>query len=571
MATLAAGASITLTLAAGSGQVLTVQMGGKGNLVFGPGPQAGRSEEIGSSVLTHGPFARGDATIYLTASAPITYSVSPPNQVLSASQNNALLGRATEVVIFGDSIAEQQFADLAGALNNATTARGSVHHWNALIGSKLRVIGNAGKGGTTSGSIAISPADVGGNAWLNRIDAAIKMAPGYLWLGYPENDQTFGVEAADTIAHLQTIYAKAGNVGIKVIQATALGDARPVDPNSLPGNSISKMQAHLNTVSAWIKANARTYGIMLYEQTAPTANVSTGAPATNIAYDNLIHPAAFGGGAIGVYNSTRLTLPDVPPYEYQSALNWRNGVANGALLGSGGVATGFTGTAPDGWTLYKSGTIGTPVASSVARVDGRQGAYLALTATSGAINDRLGLTQQIDLKVSYSAKVWVKGARMRSSVGEHWVVTTGGLSVSGSEPAAFAASSILGQTITDGAATWTRVETLNAGDVFEVIAAFQVVGVSDVTKGMVPVILANVIGGTGGGRAMNFNTGDAYPTCYAKASATPGLQDMVIRSMPISFSAATTALTVFFYIQADTGITFTSVTGSVDLAKIIDA
>ena len=103
MATLAAGISTTLTIPVG--QLLTVQQGGYGEVVFGPGVQAGRSSAVGSVLLTFGPFAAGVVTIYMTCfSDTLTYTVALPATIGTGS--GVPVGGTTDQGLFKNSGAD---------------------------------------------------------------------------------------------------------------------------------------------------------------------------------------------------------------------------------------------------------------------------------------------------------------------------------------------------------------------------------------------------------------------------------------------------------------------------------
>lgn len=460
--------------------------------------------------------------------------------------------RPTSLLPFGDSIVNEQFGSYASGTNNTTTARGSLHHFNALIGGPFRVIGNAGVSGTTTIGVASNPFDVNGTQnWLARIDAAIALRPDVMFVGYPQNDQVLGVEAADTIAALTTIHNKIRAAGILIIQATSIADVRTVSANSLAGNSAAKMRGHFSTVMAWIKESARRGKFLLYEQYAPTSNPSTGALVSNYTYDSLIHPAARGAGAIAGYNAATLgaTLRAMlPAFELTGYPNWQGRIGNAFLTGTGGSNTqSYTGNIPDSFTTYKVGTPTSPTVATVARTDGKQGSYIGITATATADGDRVGFFTSIGLSAAWSTGAKTKYTTIRGSYGDHWMCTTAGTS-SGSEPAAMAAASTLGQEVTDsGGVVWTRVTTLNPGDQFEVVMVFQIIGASSLTLGAQPMLFVNVngTGASGGGRALDPNAADKLATCYAQTSATPALQDRVLRTVPLTFNSSTTSIDVY--------------------------
>lgn len=483
-------------------------------------------------------------------------------------------GAAAPGGIFGDSIANDHFDIVNSVPNNVATSRGSLHHWNALTGGKIRWITNGGVSGTTTVGVPANGNDANNNHWLGRIDAFVASGVQIAFVTYPENDQTFGIESATTITALKTIHAKLRAAGVLIVQATGLADARGTDANSLPGNSAAKMRGHFSTVMGWIREQARLGAFQLYEQYAPTANPLTGALIAGYTRDSLVHPAALGAGAIAQYNAGRVGFPQIQPFEPTGYPDWRNRIGNPFGGGSGGANAGaFTLTAavPDGWDTFKSGSPASISVTNVNRSDNRQGTYKAVTATSAAAADRVGFLVNVNYNTTWSAVAQALYKVVRGTFGDHWMCTAAGTST-GSEPGAMAAASILGQEVTDsGGVVWTRVDTLNPGDVFEVVWTGQIVGCSSLILGVQPLILVNVNGAavTGGGRALSNAAGDSLPLCYSQASSTPRANDVVVRTPPISVGGTlVTSLTIYFLMVMDSGLTATMLTQSLTLHKI---
>lgn len=435
----------------------------------------------------------------------------------------AVSGGGTGIVLFGDSTQDHHFSTAGSPANNVLQARGSFGHYDAKIGGKFRILANFGVSGTGSGPWSYNVANNGGQDFLSRAPAAavaaVALGAGFVRISYPHNDSVYGVPSATTKANMNAVIGIFRGAGLQVIQDERLADSRPPNGAAPAGTTQATIQQHNAEISAWLNEYCRARGIYIYKQHSVTADPTTDAPATNISFDTL-HLATYGGGVVGNENSVALPFPMLARYEYQGALNWRNGLYNGSMLGVGGTATGFTGTAPDGWTTYKSGSPGTPVLGTAARTDGRPGNYVTVTATAGANYDRVGLMQSIALNTPFSVTTFAKGVRVRGSYGDHWVASTGGLT-SGAEPAAMAAASVMGQTCTSGAATFTRVETINSGDQFEVIVCGQIYNASSATLGCMPTILVNVTGAAtaGGGRVNNPSGTELLPTCYQSVGA----------------------------------------------------
>lgn len=568
------GNSVVVTLTAGQSIAIGAPVDATANVLIPAGLSGGPSATVTSATQTFGPYAGGATITVVAARGQIEYEIGVAPSVGNGSTNAPVVVSVVTAGIFGDSIANEHFDTLNSVANSVTASRGSLHHWNVLTGGKIRFITNGGLSGTTTSGVGTNNNDANNQFWLGRIDAFIAAGPQIAFVLYPENDQTNGIDAAVTIASLKTIHAKLKAAGIVSIQATGLGDARGTDSNSLPGNSAAKMRGHFSTVMGWIREAARQGTFQIYEQYAPTANPQTGALIANYTRDSLLHPSALGAGAIAQYNQTRLTFPQIQPFEATGYPDWTNRIGNPFGSGTGGSNTaGFTLTAavPDSYDTFSSGSPSAVSVTNVNRTDNRQGTYKAITATSGAALDRVGFTVTVNYSATWSAVPQALYKVVRGTYGDHWMVTTAGTS-SGAQPAAMAAPSILGQTVTDsGGVVWTRVDTLNPGDVFEVIWTGQIVGCSSLTLGVQPQILVNISGknATGAGRALNTVTGDLMPLCYSQTSATPRANDFVMRTMPISVNGSTiTSLTVLFLMVMDSGLTATMLTQSLSLQKI---
>lgn len=578
------GTSASFTLPAGN-RVLIL---GQGTYRIGPRGTSARPtvDELIDNNTSIGPY-EADCTVQIWSTGSTTYELVAPSDVLDQTGRpiagdslRSLVSGAVKscatAALFGDSIKENQFSNYGSGTSNATTGRGPIHHFNALTGGRFRVTRNCGVTGSTTVGVAANSFDgVGGvNSWLARIDAAVAFRDDIFFVGYPHNDSVLGVEAADTIAALKVIHTKIRAAGLTIIQATSTADVRPVSGSSLPGNSADKIAAHRTQVMNWIKEAAKRGQFLLFEQYSPTSDPVTGALTANYTNDNLIHLADLGAGAIGAYNASG-SLGDwvratYPVYECTGYPNWAAQIGNPFLSGSGGTnGSGFTGTIPAGFATFKGGTPTSPTVSSVARTDNKRGSYVAITTTATADSDRVGFTFTRSLSATWSAGAKLKFSYIRGSYGDHWMCTTAGTS-SGTEPAAMAAASTLGQTVTDaGGVVWTRVETLNAGDEFEVVLAYQIVGAVSTAVGARPIIFCNATGGTGGGSCLFYTGPDKLATCHAQTSATPDTLDKVIRSTKLTFSSGTTALAVTAAMQMENTFQGTFLISSFSIEKIV--
>jgi len=299
-------------------------------------------------------------------------------------------GKPHAMGVFADSIGDQHVGTAGNLANSVAQARGSLWHWNALIGGKFRIWKNYSVSGTNSGPWSYNTNNNTAQDWLSRYAAVIAdmqaNGVGHIYVGYPHNDGVFGMPAATTISNMRTMLDAFRLAGFTIIQADRLGDSRTPNASAPGGTTQATIQAHNNTVSAWIDAYCTKWGISRFRQYNAFADATTGAPFTNYSHDTTLHPSSLGAGAIA-YDNRGLSFPLLPRYEYPGALHWRNGAANGGMLGTAGTATGFTGTIPDSWIGHKSGSPGTPVGGTAARTDGRPGSYATVTATAGAAND----------------------------------------------------------------------------------------------------------------------------------------------------------------------------------------
>ncbi len=364
----------------------------------------------------------------------------------------------------------------------------------------------------------------------------------YVFVGYPTNDPGV-LTAAQSIANLQTI-----------IEAVVAMDARPVlhtVGNKAAWTSTQRAQAVY--VSDWIRYQADTNGYLMIDMQTPSWDPATGAGSTS-------HYLSEGG--IYVHPSQALTIAaaresywrfaDIRGRQINSANAVTQGLYNTAMSGD------VSGT-PTAWSVYQSGSPTSISRSKVAR-EGLPAAIARITGTSGAAGDRIGInTANISFTAAWSTGAKALGDRCKGAYGDHWVCTTAGTS-SGSQPAAMAAASEIGQTVTDsGGVVWTRYTNIVPGaSKLTVIIDFDVHTVSGGDLGAQPVLLANFTGSGLPYSGMRSNVATASTDPRQRLGWTKERR-MVLQSPPeILVPATATGMNVYLYMDfSAAGVTAT--------------
>ena len=223
---------------------------------------------------------------------------------------------------------------------------------------------------------------------------------------------------------------------------------------------------------------------------------------------------------------------------------------------------GNTAGYPNGWAAYSSGTPTGVAASKVARTDG-PGEFVRITGTSDAAGSRLGMsTASLSFTAAWSAAAKVLGQRCKGSYGDHWVCTTAGTS-SGSEPAAMAAASVIGQQVTDsGGVVWTRYKNIIPGtSKLSVRVDFDMTSVSGGNTGAQPVLLLNFTGSPAySGIRAGVISGAANELCQ-RWTFTKSRRPILVAPYQVTVPSGAAGMQMYLFQQWDAA----SVTSSLDI------
>ena len=407
----------------------------------------------------------GLARVYTSTTddqSPLAVTYDPDTGAQTAgSYSVSGAGNAATIALLGDSY----FANANGYLSSVLWAIGSQSPFaslNMLLGNPWDLVYDGSVGGTNT------------NQWIaNQLQGVANSGAGYAFVGFPTNDPDGIQDYATTIANLTTIYAALKARGMKIITYSG-------------GNKASWTGAQRGIalrIGAWITQQANANGWPLMDLFSATYDPATAKGSTSLYQSEsgiYTHPNTAGALAAAARNLNNFA--SIPARAVNSVNGPSQGFYNTQLNGN---TSGY----PDGW-VADTAVGGTAMsASKVNRVDGL-GQFVRLTGTSVAGGDRMGMTTaNISLTAAWSTGAKALGARAKGSYGDHWVCTTAGTS-SGTEPAAMAAASSLGDTVTDsGGVVWTRYTTLVPGvSRVSVAVEFDITGVSGGDLGVTPYV-----------------------------------------------------------------------------------
>lgn len=275
----------------------------------------------------------------------------------------------------GDSITFNAKATTSTQSN--TAARGFLAWLPVLTGQKVThsIADNFGVGGDTTEQM------------LSRLGAVVDAQPGICTVLGGTNDATAGVDAATTIANLNTIYDALYNAGIIVIALKILPRASVTAP----------MYGNIHKVNRWIEAQKYTRRrFHVVDATDVLINLGTGVPKSGLMYDETgsnLHPNALGAYLIAkkIQPVIEALFPSrVAPFwhvldTYSATDNPAgNLLANGLMAGiSGSKSNGPTGELANSWACNGVNLpAGTAAAlSKVTKADGRTFQQLAVSGT----------------------------------------------------------------------------------------------------------------------------------------------------------------------------------------------
>jgi hypothetical protein len=382
-------------------------------------------------------------------------------------------GNSTALAVLGDSYFANA-ATVSGGVRWAENAMSPAIAMNTLLGGPWDIVTDGAVSGQTSAQWISNSAQL----------AAVLASPAKLvFVGFPTNDPDLLADAgagiaATSIANLAYIYDQINAAGKSLIVV-----------NGGNKNSWTAIQrGHAQQISDWVTATAQASGYPCVDMMGAITDPATGIGSTSLMLSDggsFVHPNPAGhlyAAARSVGGFARFAARPI-----SSSGMAVQGLYNTALAGN---ASGY----PAGSSAY---TIGTPTgvsATKLPRVDG-PGEFVRLTATSDAANSRMGMqTAAISFTAAWSAGAKALGQRCRGSFGDQWVCTIAGTS-SGSEPAAMAAASQIGQQVTDaGGVTWTRYKNIAVGSRLSIRVEFDMTSVSGGNSGAQPVLLLNFNG-----------------------------------------------------------------------------
>lgn len=529
MPTILSGQSAVITVAEQQTVSLSNAVTAKARVEVVTGPRAGRVvADNHHGRASYGPFAAGTIVIGAT-SGNVTYELSGswnfdgPPQSLTPLQNAQVLAgpNPSALAVLGDSYFANAH-NYSGTVLWAVNANSPVGALNAVLGGAFDLVYDGAVSGSTSA------------AWVaNQLAGVINSSAYTVWVGFPTNDPVGALTFAQTVANLSAIYTALRDAGKSIIVNTA-------------GNNAAWTGAQRSLalqVSDWITARAAENSWPVWDQLSAMSDPATGKGSTSLFLSEsgaYVHPNA-AGVLFTAAQSYANFAARFPPRPVVAANGPNQAFYNTAL-------TGDTAGVPDGWAAYSNGTPTTTSRAKVARTDGIQ-ELVRLTATSDAAGSRWGIsTNAISLTGAWSAAAKVLGQRCKGSYGDHWVCTTAGTS-SGSEPAAMAAASNLGDTVTDsGGVVWTRYKTIVPGTTkLTIRVEHDITTVSLGDLGAQLVVICNFSSGTPNGvRANNQgSTTDPEQRWTFTHSRRPVLQTPYQVVVP----TGTTAMQLFMFMQ----------------------
>lgn len=409
------------------------------------------------------------------------------------------------VVLFGDSITNQNVITPGGGFGTAYGAHGYFVQANIEMGWAFNIVNDAGVSSDTTAMM------------LARIKADVLDQPAQ-WvvvLG-GTNDIPSGVITLDEITtNLKSIYDQILANGQMVIAMTIL-------PNSV--QTATPRQLHRRRkINEWIKTYATTQpGIFVVDSERSILDVTTNGELSGMTNDG-VHPSANGARFIG--RSIVDALSNVM-HKYPSGTSCDNGYAINPCMagsnssGSGGfiAGAGITGVGPNGLYAGVRNT-GAGVGSKVTRSnDWRQEPMFRLAATFTANFDSVFVESggsPLSKKGRYD-QAWAASTayqqcdRKRPTTinGFHYVAMTAG-TTGASEPTW---PVVEGEMVVDGGVTWRCQKTPAHGDVFVASVEFDA---SSLVGGAQPML--EIRAGYTDGTFMD------YPSCgYIDLSAVYG-------------------------------------------------
>lgn len=400
-------------------------------------------------------------------------------------------------------------------------AQSSYAALNTILGRPWDLVYDGSVGGTNSSS------------WItNQLPGAVASSAATVLVGFPNNDAIGIGSYATTVANMTTIFTTLRAAGKSIIVATV---------GSL--NTWTGAQRGLALqISDWIMSQASLYGWPVLDIHGAVYDPATGSGSTSVLLNEAgtyAHPSPYGFLMAARMSQGQFAhIPARPVLATNSPMQ--------AFYG--GMLHGDTAGLPNGFSSYTSGSPTSLSTTKVARTDSIR-TLVRFTGTSNAAAARYGMnTAAISLTAAWSTGAKTLGTRVLGAFGDHWVCTTAGTS-SGSAPAAMAAASSIGDTVTDsGGVVWTRFKTIVPGTTkITVKCEFDVTTVSGGDLGCNPVMLLNFTGGVIPGLRAN-NTANSTDAGQ-RWDFTKRVRPVISTPYQVTVPLGTTAMQLYIYQQ----------------------
>lgn len=477
-----------------------------------------------------GVFDTDTGTIKGLTDGEYVYPVLTPAQVEATKSLVSGYGKHPQsligtLAVLGDSLGANNFSATAGGIVNVTQPRGALIWLNYYLGGPWRWAQNSLN--AVAGERTDQWSD--GNAELLARATPVD----WLYITFPTNDVAQGVDPDVTIANLLGYVQSHQARGTRVILGT--GGANT--------SMTTTKWAAIRKIIEWQRAMSRTGGCWLLEMAQAVCDPDTGLMVSANAYDSTTHV-----NSIGANKQAIAVAPQFLALARLSSRMLRINAKDQAAYNP--TMTGSASGIPLGWASY--GTAG--ARTKVSRTD-IPGEWAQIVYTPASNTEDVGISQAMALTTAWSAGSKTLGVRVKGSYGDHWVCSTAGTS-SGSEPAAMAAASLVGDTVTDsGGVVWTRVQTIVPG-VSRVTISAEIQGANH------PRIQVN-FGGASGDltlfRAMDPNASDTPP---ALATVASDIVPVVV-SPTVTVPADATGMTVYISGRGLSGVATTVQIGRV--------
>lgn len=215
MAILAAGASITLTLA--SGEVLSIEPGGSGVAVLGPGDAKWSQYRVGPGPGKVGPFGAPQVVYLSSTGAAITYTQGDESADLAGSSTPAA---TIKWAVIGDSRMVDQGQVTAasdGILRAKSCSAKNWCNWVARLRGGIDIIANGAHGGWRS------------DQYLGNLSSVLAVAPDVLIIGpgalndISQSYPTQSTAAATALANIEAAVSEAASKVKAIVVCTEPG------------------------------------------------------------------------------------------------------------------------------------------------------------------------------------------------------------------------------------------------------------------------------------------------------------------------------------------------------------